>query len=158
MKILTTLGDSKVRDKIRKSVARNSHASEILALTRIKCFGFLSSQFSMMSNKPAASAPVSSWDTVTRKPRRYSDMKKREPPVELTRVYMYEVAEEINDEHILKELAEYGEIASGVTRHRHKGYTIENGVRSVGFHGQPGTIWVDGNKLKVRYDSQDRTL
>ena len=88
-------------------------------------------------------------------------MKQRPPPVELTTVYMYEVAEEIDDEPILETLAKYGEIVGGVTRHRHKGYTIENGVRSVVFHGQPrnipGTIWVHGNKLKVRYDSQDRT-
>ena len=117
-----------------------------------------------MSDRAAVSAPESSHSpakVVRGKPRRYSDLVKWEPPVQLTKVSMYEVADEIEDDEILETLAEYGEIVGGITRHKHKGYDVENGVRSVVFYKEPknipGTIRVDGNKVKVRYDTQDRT-
>ena len=98
---------------------------------------------------------------VARKTKKYSDLIHWEPPAELTTVYIYEAPFELRDHYILETLAEYGDIMGGITRHKFKDYDIYNGVRSVIFYGQPrnipGTVYVHGNRVKVRYDSQDRT-
>ena len=79
----------------------------------------------------------------------------------LTSVVLYEVADEIEDEEILTVLRKYGNIKGGMHGHRHKGYTVENGNRSVLFDDPPDNIptvlWVGGNRVKCRYDGQDRT-
>ena len=70
----------------------------------------------------------------------------------LTSVVLYEVADEIEDEEILTVLRKYGSI---------KGFSVENGNRSVLFNDPPENIptflWVGGNRVKCRYDGQDRT-
>ena len=79
----------------------------------------------------------------------------------LTSVVLYEVADEIEDEEILTVLRKYESIKGGMHRHLHKGFSVENGNRSVLFNDPPENIptvlWVGGNRVKCRNDRQDRT-
>lgn len=78
-----------------------------------------------------------------------------------TSVVVYEVPDEIEDEEIMVVLRKYGNIRGEMHRHLHKGYSVENGNRSVLFSDPPDNIptilWVGGNRIKCRYDGQDRT-
>ena len=80
---------------------------------------------------------------------------------ELISVVVYEVPDEIEDEEIMVVLRKYGEIRGEMYRHLHKGFSVENGNRSVLYERQPANIptilWVGGNKIKCRYEGQDRT-
>ena len=76
-------------------------------------------------------------------------------------VVVYEAPYELKDSDLKSVLSKYGRIKGDVIRHHHKGYNIENGNRSVLYYEKPSnipiTLWVQGNKVKVRYDGQDRT-
>ena len=73
---------------------------------------------------------------------------------ELTSVVLYEVPDEIEGEEILTVLRRYGNIKGEMLRHLHKGFTVENGNRSVLFDDPPDNIptviWVGGNRVKYK--------
>ena len=81
----------------------------------------------------------------------------RQVQKELTSVVLYE----IEDEEILTILRKYGSIKGGMHRHLHKGFSVENGNRSVLYNDPPENIptilWVGGNRVKCLYKGQDRT-
>ena len=68
---------------------------------------------------------------------------------------------ELKDSDLKSVLSKHGRIKGGVIRHHHKGYDIQNENRSVLYYEKPSniptTLWVQGNKVKVRYNGQDRT-
>ena len=76
-------------------------------------------------------------------------------------VVVYEAPYELKDSDLKSVLSKYGRIKGDVIRHHHKGYDIENGNRSVLYYEKPSniptTLWVQGNKVKMIYDGQDRT-
>lgn len=80
--------------------------------------------------------------------------------VPLTTVIIYEAPYELDDANLYRVLSKYGDIKGNIIRHRHKGTTIENGNRSVIFNELPRNIptvlWVSGNRIKIRYEGQDR--
>ena len=68
--------------------------------------------------------------------------------------------EEKSDLDIEKSLGKYGKMKGHLVRHLHKGFSIENGNRSVLFEeiekDIPTIIWVQKNKVKVSHEGQDR--
>ena len=76
-------------------------------------------------------------------------------------VVCWEVQEEISDSDIEKCLAKYGKMKGHLVRHLHKGFKVENGNRSILFEeiekDIPTIIWVQGNKVKVSHEGQDRS-
>lgn len=79
----------------------------------------------------------------------------------LISVIIYEAPYEMENVAIEKKLEKYGTMKGGVIRHKFKGTNVENGVRSVLFHNIqdniPTTLHIQGNKLRVKYEGQDRT-
>ena len=57
-------------------------------------------------------------------------------------------------------MKKFGEIKGSISRHKHRGTNIENGNRSLIYTSEPrnipGTLWIQGNKVKIRYDGQNR--
>ena len=80
--------------------------------------------------------------------------------VPLTTVIIYEAPYELEDHHVYKVMRKFGEIKGGISRHKHRGTNIENGNRSLIYAAEPrnipGTLWIQGNRVKVRYDGQNR--
>ena len=80
--------------------------------------------------------------------------------VPLTTVIIYEAPYELEDHHVYRVMRKFGEIKGGISRHKHRGTNIENGNRSLIYSAEPrnipGTLWIQGNKVKIRYDGQNR--
>lgn len=76
-------------------------------------------------------------------------------------VVIYEAPCELEDTHIYNKLKQYGEIKGEVQKHRFRGTNILNGNRSVNFTkinlNIPTTLYVKGNRIKIKYEGQDRT-
>ena len=80
--------------------------------------------------------------------------------IPLTIVIIYEAPYELEDHHVYRILRKFGKIKGGISRHKHRGTNIENGNRSIIYASEPqnipGTLWIQGNKVKIRYDGQNR--
>lgn len=76
-------------------------------------------------------------------------------------VIIYEAPYELADLHILNKLKQYGEVKGEIQRHRYRGTNILNGNRSLNFSkinlSIPTTLYVKGNRIRIKYDGQDRT-
>ena len=78
------------------------------------------------------------------------------------RVMIYEAPHELDNLPILQKLTQYGKLQEqSVYRHKHRGLDIYNGARSVNFveltRPIPTTIYVHGNRIKLKHMGQDRT-
>ena len=82
--------------------------------------------------------------------------------VPLISVAIFEAPHELKDIHIINKLRQYGTIKDNtVYRHKIRGTEIKNGIRSVNFRNInmsiPTVLFVQGNKVKIKYTGQDRT-
>ena len=73
-----------------------------------------------------------------------------------------EAPHELENLPILQKLTQYGKLQEqSVYRHKHRGLDIYNGARSVNFveltRPIPTTIYVRGNRIKLKHMGQDRT-
>ena len=78
------------------------------------------------------------------------------------KVWIYEAPYEIENMHIWQKRCTYGEQRDqAITRHNIPGLDIYNGVRSLSFKNIsmpiPATLFVRGNRIRVKYLGQDRT-
>lgn len=89
--------------------------------------------------------------------RELKDIKKKP----LITVVIYEAPCELEDTHIINKLKSYGEIKGEMSKHRIRGTDILNGNRSIDFikinESIPTTLHIKGNKIKIKYQGQDRT-
>lgn len=81
--------------------------------------------------------------------------------IPLILVTLFETPAELNNEKILNKLKEYGDIKNDVYHHKIRNTNILNGYRTVYFRKInktiPTVLWISGNRIKIRYDGQDRT-
>lgn len=81
--------------------------------------------------------------------------------IPLTAVTLFESPAELNDEKIMLKMNEYGETKRDVYHHKIKHTNIKNGCRTVYFKkinkSIPTVLWINGNRIKIRYEGQDRT-
>ena len=75
---------------------------------------------------------------------------------------IYEAPYELQDRHIIQKLAPYGVMARyELFSHKYRGTDIYNGVRSATYtritKPIPTVLFVRGNRIKIRYVTQDRT-
>ena len=80
----------------------------------------------------------------------------------LTKVLIFEVPYELPEKYLLRKLAPYGHLHTNeVFSHTIRGFDILNGVKSIIFKEKttpiPTVIYVRGNKIKIKYEKQDRT-
>ena len=80
----------------------------------------------------------------------------------IIRVQIYEAPYELQDRHILQKLAPYGIMARNeLFSHKYRGTDIYNGVRTATYtkitKPIPTVLFVRGNRIKIKYESQDRT-
>ena len=80
----------------------------------------------------------------------------------ITKVLIFEAPFELEDRYILTKLSTYGILqVNTIYSHKYKGTEIYNGIRSVNFitiiKPIPTTIFVRGNRLKLKHEGQDRT-
>ena len=78
------------------------------------------------------------------------------------RVQIYEAPYELQDRHILQKLAPYGIMAMNeLFSHKYRGTDIYNGVRTATYtkitKPIPTVLFVRGNRIKIKYETQDRT-
>lgn len=79
-----------------------------------------------------------------------------------TRVMIYEAPYELENSAILNKIMQYGLLQEHeIIQHVFHGTEIHNGIRSVFFKAInkpiPTTIFVKGNKIKLKHEGQDRT-
>ena len=74
---------------------------------------------------------------------------------------IYEAPCELEDVHIINKLNNYGEIKGKISKHKIRRTDILNGNRSIDFvkinESIPTTLHIKGNKIKIKYQEQDRT-
>ena len=80
----------------------------------------------------------------------------------MIRVQIYEAPYELQDRHILQKLAPFGIMARNeLFSHKYRGTDIYNGVRTATYSKItkpiPRVLFVRGNSIKIKYESQDRT-
>ena len=80
----------------------------------------------------------------------------------MIRVQIYEAPYELQDRHILQKLAPFGVMARNeLFSHKYRGTDIYNGVRTATYSKItkpiPTVLFVRGNRIKIKYESQDRT-
>ena len=80
----------------------------------------------------------------------------------ITKVLIFEAPYELQDRYTLQKLAPYRQLqTNSIYSHKIRGYDIYNGVRSMNFmklHKPiPTVLFVRGNRIKIKYDNQDRT-
>ena len=80
----------------------------------------------------------------------------------ITKVLIFEAPYELQDRYILQKFAPYGQLqTNSIYSHKIRGCDIYNGVRSINFlklHKPiPTVLFVRGNRIKIKHDSQDRT-
>ena len=81
----------------------------------------------------------------------------------ITKVLIFEAPYELEDKHIITKLSPYGilQIKNKIFNHKYRGTEIYNGVRSVNFttivKPIPTTLFVRGNRLKLKHVGQDIT-
>ena len=80
----------------------------------------------------------------------------------ITKVLIFEAPYELQDRYILQKLAPYGQLqTNSIYSHKIRGYDLYNRVRSINFlklHKPiPTVLFVRGNRIKIKYDSQNRT-
>ena len=91
-------------------------------------------------------------------PRPYKDLIK----TTITKVLIFEAPYELPDKYLLQKLAPYGHLHTNeVHSHKIRGFDILNGVNLINFKDIttpiPTVIYVRGNKIKIKYEKQDRT-
>ena len=97
--------------------------------------------------------------TLTITPTRKLKAIRRNP---ITKVLIFEAPYELEDKHIITKLSPYGILQTNkIFNHKYRGTEIYNGVRSVNFttivKPIPTTLFVRGNRLKLKHEGQDRT-
>ena len=80
----------------------------------------------------------------------------------ITKVLIFEAPYELPDVHILAKLQSYRTLQTNqVYSHKIRGCEILNGIKSANFKGIikqiPTVLYVKGNKIKIKYDKQDRS-
>ena len=80
----------------------------------------------------------------------------------ITKVLTFEAPFELEDRFILTKLSAYGILqVNTIYSHKYKGTEIYNGIKSVNFitiiKPIPATVFVRGNRLKLKHEWQDRT-
>ena len=80
----------------------------------------------------------------------------------ITKVLIFEAPYELEDKHIITKLSPNGILQTNkIFKHKYRGTEIYNGVRSVNFttivKPIPTTLFVRGNRLKLKHEGQDRT-
>ena len=78
------------------------------------------------------------------------------------KVMIFEAPFELDNFHIRQKLAYYGKLKDQeVYQHKFKGLDIYNGIRSINFLSLnkplPTTIYVQGNRIRLKHTGQDRT-
>lgn len=76
-------------------------------------------------------------------------------------VTLFETPSELDDEKILAKMTEYGEVKKEIYHHKIKHTQIKNGYRTIYYKkinkSIPTILWINGNRIKIRYEGQDRT-
>lgn len=76
-------------------------------------------------------------------------------------VTLFETPSELDDEKILAKMTEYGEVKKEIYHHKIKHTQIKNGYRTIYYKNInksiPTILWINGNRIKIRYEGQDRT-
>ena len=90
--------------------------------------------------------------------RSLKDIKK----IPFIKVMIFEAPRELSNMHILQKLQAYGKLQDqSIFMHQYKGVEIFNGIRSVNFtelyKPLPTTLYVRGNRIKIKHQGQDRT-
>ena len=80
----------------------------------------------------------------------------------VTKVLIFEAPFQLRSTYIIQKLAQYGQLQSNeMYMHKYRGTEIYNGVRSVNFlkidKPIPTTMFVKGNRVRLRHEDQDRT-
>ena len=78
------------------------------------------------------------------------------------KIMIYEAPYELENFAILQKLSSYGKLKDqDIFLHKYKGTEIHNGIRSLNFTQLykpiPTTIYIKGNRIKIKYAGQDRT-
>lgn len=82
--------------------------------------------------------------------------------IPFTRLMIYEAPFELENSFIINKLQRYGELVeNSVFMHTIRGTNISSGIRSIKFRKInipiPTTLFVRGNKIKLKHEGQDRT-
>ena len=82
--------------------------------------------------------------------------------IPVIKVMIFEAPFELDNFHIRQKLAYYGKIKDQeVYKHKFKGLDIYNGIRSINFLSLnkplPTTMYVQGNRIRLKHTGQDRT-